>query len=384
MKKIISIACIIFLISVTFSVIGISIKVENNDFLVGIDSNYELLMSYFHLRWRYNFQKVDIYELLSSKGVNALRLRVWTNDEGNFGKLYATQTAIKAQNNGMRPYVVLFLSDEWAAIDKQPAPKKWINDYNWENIGINQKANIVRNYTRDITLHFLNNGIDADIYEIGNEIDYGICGIYEEDYFKKENTSYMNNNTWKNMSIIIKAAIDGVKSIDQTSSFVLHITHWWDYNFSNDFYNTMIDNDVDFDYLGFSFYPSSGIYNITDAFSGKVNGTLSQEKFKINMEKLHTTFDRPIIVAEYAYPSSGLIIGMFSTFNNEVKNYPLSHEGQKEWLVDFLNWCKDHSYITGTFYFSPEFYMFYWAPMSLFNYFGKSKPAIEAFIEIGG
>ena len=50
-------------------------------------------------------------------------------------------------------------------------------------------------------------------------------------------------------------------------------------------------------------------------------------------------------------------------------------------MIDFLKWADDNDYIAGTFYFSPKFYLFYWALMSLFTYLGRVKPAIDAFNE---
>ncbi len=354
---------------------------NNIDWMLGVDSNYALMMQNLFLRWRYNLSPVIIFELFGDKGINAFRLRVWVKDSGISGLSYATETARWALDNDMKPCITLFLSDEWAAIDKQPAPKEWILDYNWDNISMNEKASIIKEYAKNTTQYFMDNGIDADIYEIGNEIDYGICGVYEEDLIKQENISWMRNTIWKNMSILINAAIEGVRSVDLTSSFVLHITHWWDYTFSYAFFKAMSDYEVQLDYLGLSFYPSSGIYNISDLYLGLVNATLSQQRFQTTTEKLFLSMGKPLIVSEYAYPSTDKIIGMFSFFDNEVDGYPLTPQGQKQWLKDFLAWCYEKPYISGTFYFSPEYYIYFWAPMALFNYWGKAKPAIDAFDE---
>ena len=192
----------------------------------------------------------------------------------------------------------------------------------------------------------------------------------------------MENTTWDDMSKLIKAGIEGVQSADATSDFILHIAHWWDYNFSYAFFKKMIDSGVKLDYMGLSFYPSSGIYNITKVLMGEGNGTLSQQLFYETTENLSQNIGKQIIISEYAYPSSSFIIGPFSSFNHEVEGYPLTKQGQKGWLIDFLRWASEQSFIAGTFYFSPEFYVFIWAPMSLFTYFGRAKPAIDAFDEL--
>jgi arabinogalactan endo-1,4-beta-galactosidase len=387
-KKItISLVIIILLTSISFRVTSDNPRDEpkqseiKEEKMLGIDSNYVSTMKDSIFRWRYRFSPIDIYSFFSNIGVNYLRLRVFVKDEGVDSLLYAIETAKLVQQQGMKCSVTLFLSGDWSDIGKQPAPEKWIELYDWHNLTIDMKCSVVRNYTKNTTTHLLQNGIDADLYEIGNEIDYGICGIFENDLTKRENIQWMENTTWNDMSELIKAGIEGVQSADATSDFILHIAHWWDYNFSYAFFNKMMDNGVKLDYMGLSFYPSSGIFNITKALMREGNGTLSQQRFQETTEELFSSVGKPIIVSEYAYPSSGFIIGPFSSFNHEVEGYPLTKQGQKEWLVDFLRWCYEKPFIAGTFYFSPEFYVFIWTPMSLFTYFGKAKPAIDAFNE---
>lgn len=352
-----------------------------NEKMLGIDANYVSAMKDSIYRWRYGSMPINIYPFFKEKGVNYHRLRIFVKDEGPDSLLYATNTAKIVQNLGMQCSITLFLSSDWSDIGKQPVPEQWIIDYDWENCSLTQKCNIIRNYTKNTTQFLLLNGIDAEVYEIGNEIDYGICGIFEENVVMRENSQWMENNTWDNMAELIKAGIEGVQAVDGTSRFILHIAHWWDVNFSSAFFQKMMNKEVPFDFIGLSFYPSSGIYNITKAYMGEGNGTLSQQLFFETTENLSQRMGKQIIISEYAYPSCSVIIGPFSSFTHVVEGYPLTKQGQKEWLLDFLRWSNEQSFIAGTFYFSPEFYVFIWAPMSLFTYFGQAKPAIDAFNE---
>jgi len=65
----------------------------------------------------------------------------------------------------------------------------------------------------------------------------------------------------------------------------------------------MTDSGVKLDYIGLSFYPSSGIYNITKALMGEENGTLSQQLFYETIENLSKNIGKKIIISEYANPS---------------------------------------------------------------------------------
>lgn len=349
--------------------------------MLGIDANYVTSIKDFFFHWRYHFKKIDIYPFFHSRGINYLRLRIFIQDNGPDSLSYAINTAKLVQEQGMKCSVTLFMSSDWSDIGKQPAPMLWNTLYNYSNLSLEHKADIIRNYTYNTTLSLLDNGIDADLYEIGNEIDYGFCGIFEENLTKRENISFMRNATWEQMASLLNAGIKGVQAADPTSQFILHIAHWWDYNFSAAFFTTMKDNDIPLGYLGLSFYPSSGIFNITQAYQGIGNGTLSQLLFQQTAEKLADTFGTPLIISEYAYPSTSLILGPFGSFTHPVNGYPLTKQGQKTWLHHFLQWAADHPFIAGTFYFSPEFHRIIWSPFSLFTFFGNAKPAVDVFKE---
>jgi len=349
--------------------------------MLGIDANYvtDMKNSFFH--WRYHFKTIDVYPFFHDKGINYFRLRIFVKDSGSDSLPYAINTAKLVQEQGMKCSITLFMSSDWSDIGKQPAPAQWDTLYDYSNLSLEQKADIIRNYTENTTRCLLDNGIDADLYEIGNEIDYGFCGIFEQNLTKQENLSWMENRTWNHTARLLKAGIEGVQAVDPTSQFILHIAHWWDYNFSTSFFRKMIEHGIPLSYLGLSFYPSSGIFNITLAYQGIGNGTLSQKLFRQTTEKLADTFDKPLVISEYAYPSSSLILGPFSSFNHAVEGFPLTRQGQKAWLRDFLQWTENHSFIAGTFYFSPEFHRLIWTSFSLFSFLGNAKPAIDVFQE---
>lgn len=352
-----------------------------NNPMLGIDANYVTDMNDFIFRWRYHFKPIDVYSFFRDKGINYFRLRIFVKDNGSDSLPYAINTATLVQEQGMKCSITLFMSSDWSDIGKQPSPPQWDALYDFANLSIEQKAGIIRNYTTNTTQSLLDNGIDADLYEIGNEIDYGFCGIYEKNFTRQENLSWMENTTWNHTARLLKAGIEGVQAVDPTSQFILHITHWWDYNFSSSFFRTMIEQGIPLSYLGLSFYPSSGIYNITLAYQGIGNGSLSQQLFRDTTEKLAETFNKPLIISEYAYPSSSLILGPFSSFTHAVDGFPLTRHGQKAWLRDFLLWAANHSFIAGTFYFSPEFHRLIWTSFSLFSFFGNAKPAVDVFQE---
>jgi hypothetical protein len=40
--------------------------------------------------------------------------------------------------------------------------------------------------------------------------------------------------------------------------------------------------------------------------------------------------------------------------NKRVPGYPFTHLGQKEWIKDFIRYCRKHPKINEAFYWSPE------------------------------
>ena len=73
--------------------------------------------------WTQAGRPVDPFAAFAKAGCTAARIRVWVGDEGTNRLNYAIKTARRAQAAGLRPYVVLFLSEEWADYVKQPSPK---------------------------------------------------------------------------------------------------------------------------------------------------------------------------------------------------------------------------------------------------------------------
>ena len=85
---------------------------------------------------------------------------------------YATESTHQAQKSGLKPYLVIFLSDRWADFTKQPRPKSW------GELDPEALKQTVRRYCQDVVRHFQSEGIQLDMYAIGNETDLGICGAF--------------------------------------------------------------------------------------------------------------------------------------------------------------------------------------------------------------
>ena len=114
-------------------------------------------------------------------------------------------------------------------------------------------------------------------YEIGGELDIGgFAGTSRED--------------WTAQAPLLKAAIDGVKEADPNAKILLHLANSYDANLVENFLNTMKIYGVNFDYLGFTYYPS--------AYVEWNNNNL------INCVNKATAYGKKVIIVEFGFPTS--------------------------------------------------------------------------------
>ncbi|MGZ5537932.1 MAG: glycosyl hydrolase 53 family protein [Chthoniobacterales bacterium] len=350
-----------FLIALFAAIFAVA-ELRADEFMLGVDANYSLDMEKKGARWKWNGTERELFAGMHEQGVRWLRVRLWTGDESVNGKEYATRVVERATKAGLNPYLVIFLSEDWADLTKQPAPAIW------KDLPLEQRAEAVRNYAREIVRHFRDHGLTSHLYEIGNEIDYGICGVFPGKHAKKDPLN-LSRNIWPESAKLILACERGVKESDPEAKFLLHIAHWWDADFCIAFFQFMLDQQVQIDFAGLSYFPSSNIGN-----------SLTLDQFRTTVDRVTSAIDRPIVIAETAYPSTADFQGQFANWRVEVPGYPLTPEGQEKWLGDFVAFCTHHPKIAGAFYWSPEWFgEGMWKAFALFDVNGNAQPAWQAF-----
>ena|ERR1035437_6677328 len=68
----------------------------------------------------------DCFDVLKSKGINSIRLRVWINPVDNWNsKADVVAKAVRAMNKGMRIMIDFHYSDTWADPANQTKPAAW-------------------------------------------------------------------------------------------------------------------------------------------------------------------------------------------------------------------------------------------------------------------
>jgi len=352
--------------------------------MFGIDGTTTEALKKYGLKWYYgNGGESDPLAMFGRAGVTWFRMGITTNKTGGMGLEQGLELARWARDTAYELCLVFYLSPVLADLGKQPAPSEW------KSLGLEERAQAIRSYMYDTVNLFLGKGLSDHVYEVGNEIDYGIGGVFGGTYLMQGDSptvvERLADEVWRGEAVLLTGAIQGVRQADPDARIILHISHWWNSDFAKAFFKFMSQNGVQFDMMGLSFYPSSGIVSLQETLQNpkQGNGTRSQELLSSTVNDLASTVQKPIIIAEYGYPSSTDIHGPFSWFNKAVSNYSLTAEGQARWIRDQLSWAYDTKEILGTFYYQPEFYgpkvADLWQPFSLFDQSGRPKPALRSF-----
>lgn len=336
-------------------------------FMVGCDCNYFLEMQHTGHRWRRGESVESPLSILADSGCRWCRVRVFTDYDGVSGVAYAADTALLAQHVGMRPLVNLFLSDEWCTANHQPAPQAW------RGLSLEERAAEARHHAGLVARHFKSLGIETPLFQVGNEIEYGLCGSYSESIRREHPTWMRHRGIWDEVAVLVGEAIRGVQEVSPEALFVLHVAHWFNTEFCIAFYRTVQEAGVDFDFLGSSYYPTSGIpqqhFAIGNSFSDLATF----------VGPLTDAIGKPLIIVETGYPSCEHFHGEFAGWTHTVHGYPLTLDGQRKWIAEFLEWSRKCDGVQGVFYWSPEFYSHAnWSAFALFDKHGCARPGIDA------
>jgi arabinogalactan endo-1,4-beta-galactosidase len=331
---------------------------------IGIDCNYALDMAKRNKAWTAPSGPVDPFALFAKLGCQGARIRLWVGDDGVNQLTYATATASRAQRAGLKPYLVIFLSEEWADFVKQPAPAAW------KKMSSEKKLAAVEAYTESVVRHMARNGIDIDTFEIGNEIDFGICGEFEEEWPHRVSVEFMRQRVWPRMAPILKAAEAGVLKAQPKAKFILHLSQWNNVDYCVAFWQAMLTAGVQIDYPGISYFPSSA-----PKAEERPLKYLSAQAGKI-VAALH----KPVLICECGYPAAAKFGGQFAAWNHPADGYPLSDAGQARWIADFVAVVRSDPSFAGAFYWSPEWYDGgLWDAFAMFDAHGVARPGVWSF-----
>lgn len=287
----------------------------SDDFMMGVDLSTVLVEENSGVKF-YNFdgEEQDVFKTFADAGVNYARFRVWNDPYDENGNGYGggnndLATAItlgkRATEYGMRVFIDFHYSDFWADPNRQYAPKAWAD------MDLDTKSDALYQYTKESLKNLLDEGVDVRMVQIGNEINYGMCGETKLD----------------NVITLLKSGSKAVREVSEEYGkdidIAVHYTRIVDKANVLDLVSKLVDSELDFDMIGMSYY---------SFWDG------SMDNMKRVLELIQERYNKKVFLAEtsYAYTleDGDGNSNNFASESDVVDGYPATVEGQASMIHD--------------------------------------------------
>lgn len=300
---------------------------------------------------------IDLIDYPKSKSISTIRLRLWvnpTNDHSSIEEVNAMATRCRAK--GLKIWLTLHYSDTWADPAQQTLPS------NWQSSSYDAVKDSVFAYTQRVMQQ-----INPDIIQIGNEINSGILWPLG---------AIVNRE-----SQFIELLREGIRAVRASNPKTQIMLHYAGHQYAASFFEKL--KTLDFDLVGLSYYPK---------WHGKSLDSLQQ-----SLIKLHQLLDRPVWLAETAYPFTlqwnDLTHNVVGLDNQLITpEYPATPAGQRAFISKLKTILQQlpGNPTTGICYWGAELIAWKgpqsttgspWENQALFNFSHQALPAWEVFRE---
>lgn len=192
-------------------------------------------------------KETELFDYMSTKGINAVRVRLWNNPYDEHGNPYGAgtndlKTAIelmkRAKAHNMDVLLDYHYSDFWADPGKQFVPKAW------RGHSLDELIDDVYEYTFKTLTALKAAGLLPELVQVGNELSNGLLWPVAK------------VPEYENIAKIVSAGIKAVREVSPDSIVMIHL----DNGGNNELYRRWFDNYIanngaDFDVIGLSYYP---------------------------------------------------------------------------------------------------------------------------------
>ena len=280
-----------------------------------------------------------------------------------------------AAAQGFNLHVIMFLSDQAANAGGQPLAAAWAG------LTPAQLAVAVQESATATAAYYQSLGLNIDVFEIGNEIDFGICGInlgtsvtVPSGIDWTTNPAWMQDNIWGPSAPLLQAAITGVLSVYPNAKILLHIAGFG-YSPGNQltsaFFQSMVTLGIPFDIAGLSYPYLYGGTPVTQPY-------FAQADFLSAIDAV-AAVGKPVQIVEFDYPAASA--GITQTPSG---TYPLTPAGQAQFVQDLANAVNGR--LERLWYWYPDYWP--WAGQSgvttelsssLYSAYATPRPAMSIF-----
>jgi arabinogalactan endo-1,4-beta-galactosidase len=288
------------------------LRVVAGEFMVGADMSHLVFFEDRGITYRDNGQVGEALELLRDRGLNCVRLRLFTSSAAqaqanpyNYTNnlSYTLPLAIRAKNAGLQVLLDFHYSDTWADPGHQSKPAAW------SNLSFNDLVLQMRTYNSNAIASFQAAGVLPDYVQVGNEITGGML------WPDGANT---NATQWSKLAQLMSAAVQGIQDAAGTNmpKIIVHIDRGGDWNTTKWFFDNLTQRSVPFDIIGQSYYPWW-------------HGTLTA--LENCLSNTAVRYSKPVLLAETAFP--------WTNFTN-IFGIPASTNGQIEFVSELARIVK--------------------------------------------
>ena len=323
---------------IAFSIICLTLYTHkvNAQFANGADVSWVTQMEASGVKFYNNGTQADLFDILNTKCINAIRLRVWVNPAGGWcNKSDVLAKAIRAKNKGYRILIDFHYSDTWADPGNQKYPADWLKDTSLTALIADVAA-----HTTDVLNLLKTNGITPEWVQVGNETNNGML------WNQGRASTHMNN-----FALLINSGYNAVKAVFPTAKVIVHISNGYDNTLFRWMFDGLKANGAQWDIIGMSLYPST------------TNWATLNKQCLTNMNDMVSRYGKQVMIVE-----AGMSVSAAAVCDS--------------FLVDIIK--KTQSVAggngLGVFYWEPECYNNWQGyTMGAFDTNGKPTIAMNAF-----
>ncbi len=257
---------------------------ENEPFIAGADFSHVAWLESIGKTYKSDGVPADPFDILKKRGINYIRLRLFTGDEEKGGTdpynrinvlNYNLPLARRIKKAGLKLLLDFHYSDSWADPGKQFKPEAW------KDLPFDELKRKLFEYNRDVIRAFKEIGALPDMVQIGNEITPGM--LWPDGRNDTE-------EGWDRLAELIKTSVAGVRDAAgdaEMPKIMIHIDRGGHWETSRWFFDNLVKRDVPFDVIGQSYYPFW--HGTPDDLQACLDGCA--ERYK-----------KPVVICETAFP----------------------------------------------------------------------------------
>lgn len=355
------------------------------EFVKGMDLSTLLELERCGAKYYDEGKETDILAVMKKYDVDTIRIRLWNDPWSESGESYGAgendlktslEIAKRVTAAGFGVLLNFHYSDFWADPGKQFKPKAWAS------YGVEELEKAVYDFTFSVMNKFLENGVNITMVQVGNELSNGL--LWPEG--KVPN--------YDNIARFVNAGIRAVRKADERRILgvingvnekcrelekipvMIHLDNGGNNALYREWFDNFIKRGEDFEIIGLSYYPfwHGSLQMLTD-----------------NMNDIAERYGKDLIVAEVSMGYTMEDYKEYEKLSDEERKgyatrpelvekieYPMTEQGQYDFMEDFLNRI---SHIKGGkgrgfFYWEPA-----WIPV---EGSGWATPASLKYIEDPG